>query len=29
MIDDFIKKVDRKNKTIFVETPEGLIDMFG
>lgn len=28
MIDDFIKKVDRKSKTIFVETPEGLIDMF-
>lgn len=28
MIDDFIKKVDRKNKTILVETPEGLIDLY-
>lgn len=28
MIDDFIKKVDRKNKTIIVETPEGLIDLY-
>ena len=28
MIDDFIKKVDRKNKTIFIEAPEGLIDMY-
>ena len=28
MIDDFIKKVDRKNKTIVVETPEGLIAMY-
>jgi len=28
MIDDFIKKVDRKNNTIFVETPEGLIDLY-
>ena len=28
MIDDFIKKVDRKNKTVIVETPEGLIDMY-
>lgn len=28
MIDDFIKKVDRENKTIFVETPDGLIDMY-
>ena len=28
MIDDFIKKVDRKNKTITVETPEGLIEMY-
>ncbi len=28
MIDDFIKKVDRKNKTILVETPEGLIEMY-
>ncbi|RPD93437.1 16S rRNA processing protein RimM [Aureibaculum marinum] len=28
MIDDFIKKVDRTNKKIIVETPEGLIDMY-
>ncbi len=28
MIDDFIKKVDRKNKTVLVETPEGLIEMY-
>ncbi|MDT7832394.1 ribosome maturation factor RimM [Flavobacteriaceae bacterium S356] len=28
MIDDFIKKVDRTNKTIVVETPEGLIDLY-
>ncbi|CAM1351287.1 Ribosome maturation factor RimM [Tenacibaculum insulae] len=28
MIDDFIKKVDRANKTIEVETPEGLIDLY-
>ena len=28
MNDDFIKKVDRTNKTIFVETPEGLIDLY-
>jgi len=28
MIDDFIKKVDRKNKTITVKTPEGLIEMY-
>jgi len=26
--DEFIKKVDKKNKTIFVETPEGLIDLY-
>ncbi|QMU65333.1 MAG: 16S rRNA processing protein RimM [Flavobacteriaceae bacterium] len=26
--DDFIKKVDRKQKTITVETPEGLIDLY-
>jgi 16S rRNA processing protein RimM len=26
--DDFIKKVDRENKTIIVETPEGLIDLY-
>lgn len=28
MIDDFIKKVDRENKIIEVETPEGLIDLY-
>ena len=28
MIDAFIKKVDRANKTITVETPEGLIEMY-
>jgi len=28
MIDDFIKKVDRKNKIILMETPEGLIEMY-
>ncbi|WP_299522254.1 ribosome maturation factor RimM [uncultured Lutibacter sp.] len=28
MIDHFIKKVDRENKKIIVETPEGLIDMY-
>lgn len=28
MNDEFIKKVDRANKTIFVETPEGLIDLY-
>ena len=28
MNDEFISKVDKKNKTIFVETPEGLIDLY-
>ena len=28
MIDDFIKKVDRANKTIEFETPAGLIDLY-
>lgn len=28
MIDDFIKKVDRENSTIEVETPAGLIDLY-
>jgi 16S rRNA processing protein RimM len=28
MIDHFIKKVDRENKKISVETPEGLIDLY-
>lgn len=27
MIDDFIKKIDRKQKIVWVETPEGLIEM--
>jgi len=28
MIDNFIKKVDRENKKIIVETPDGLIDLY-
>ena len=28
MNDEFISKVDKDNKTIFVETPEGLIDLY-
>jgi len=28
MIDDFIEKVDKANKTIFIKTPEGLIDLY-
>jgi 16S rRNA processing protein RimM len=28
MADDFIQKVDRKKKTIFLNVPEGLIDIF-
>ena len=28
MIDDFIKKVDRENKVIEVETPQGLIELY-
>ncbi|WP_452224954.1 ribosome maturation factor RimM [Lacinutrix chionoecetis] len=28
MNDEFILKVDKKNKIIFVETPEGLIDLY-
>lgn len=28
MNDDFIKKVDKINKTILVETPEGLIELY-
>lgn len=28
MNDEFIDKVDRKNKTIVVETPDGLIDLY-
>ena len=28
MNDEFISKVDKKNKTIFVDTPEGLIDLY-
>ena len=28
MNDEFIVKVDRKNKTILLNTPEGLIDLY-
>ncbi|MGJ5642630.1 ribosome maturation factor RimM [Formosa sp. S-31] len=28
MNDEFISKVDKPNKTIYVETPEGLIDLY-
>lgn len=28
MNDEFIEKIDRKNKTIVVKTPEGLIDLY-
>jgi 16S rRNA processing protein RimM len=28
MNDEFIKEVDKKNKTILVKTPEGLIDLY-
>ena len=28
IVDDFIKCVDRKNKTIEIEVPEGLIDLY-
>ena len=28
MVDHFIKKVDRENKKIIVETPEGLVDLY-
>ncbi len=28
MNDEFIDKIDRKAKTIFVKTPEGLIDLY-
>ena len=28
MNDEFLQKVDKKNKTIFVKTPEGLIDLY-
>ncbi|PCI07002.1 MAG: 16S rRNA processing protein RimM [Flavobacteriaceae bacterium] len=28
MIDHFIKKIDRKNAKVVVETPEGLIDLY-
>ncbi len=28
MIDDFIKKIDRENKQVVLETPPGLIDMY-
>jgi 16S rRNA processing protein RimM len=28
MVDDFIKKIDRKNKKVIVDTPKGLIEMY-
>ncbi|WP_010134972.1 ribosome maturation factor RimM [Ochrovirga pacifica] len=28
MVDDFIKKIDRKEKKVILETPPGLIDMY-
>jgi 16S rRNA processing protein RimM len=28
MIDNFIVKVDRENKTIFLDTPDGLVDLY-
>lgn len=28
MIDDFIVKVDRENKTVVLNTPEGLVDLY-
>ena len=28
MVDEFIKKVDRANKTIEVQTPNGLIELY-
>ncbi|CEN53328.1 hypothetical protein CCAN11_780001 [Capnocytophaga canimorsus] len=28
MNDDFLVEVNRKNKTIVVQTPEGLIDLY-
>jgi 16S rRNA processing protein RimM len=28
MIDDFIKKIDRENQTVVVETPKGLIELY-
>ncbi len=28
MIDDFIVKVDRENKAIILNTPEGLVDLY-
>jgi 16S rRNA processing protein RimM len=27
-VDEFFKEVDRKNKTIYIEAPEGLIDIY-
>lgn len=28
MIDEFIEKIDRENKTLFLNTPEGLVDIY-
>ena len=28
IVEEFVKKVDRRNKTIYIEAPEGLIDLY-
>lgn len=28
VVDDFIQKVDKKNKTLYLKTPEGLLDLY-
>jgi len=28
IVDEIVKKIDRKNKTVFIEAPEGLIDLY-
>lgn len=28
MNDDFIEKIDKKNQKIYLQTPEGLIDLY-
>ena len=28
MVDDFIKKIDREHQKIYVEAPDGLIDLY-
>lgn len=27
-VDEFFKEIDRQNKTIYIEAPEGLIDIY-